>query len=580
MGQQAKYFYEFGPFRIDSGERLLRRGTEAISLTPKAVETLLILLEYKGQIVEKEVLIKRVWPDTIVEEGNLTQNISLLRKVLEDGPKTPYIKTIARRGYRFIAPVTEIRKDETGSRSLAVLPLANLSDDPAQEFFAEGMTDELINRLMKIETLRVCSRTSAMAYKGVKKPLGQIARELNVDWVVEGAVVHAANRVRIAARVIEASSEKHLWAETYERDMRDVLTLQSEVAIAIACEIDVRLTASEQARLSKSRPVAPGAYEDYLRGRYFLNKRTPEEFGRAVEYFRSAIDQDPTYAPAHAGLADGYALLGSIGYDAMPPREAMPLAKAAAKSALQLDPTLAEAHASLGYVKFNYDWDWFGAERELKRSIELNPNCATGHLWYGEHLMALGRMDEACGQLKLALDLDPLSIPCNLAVGYYFYVTRDSGQAIRQYRKTLEIAPNVPMVRYELGLAYQHKGLYQEALAEFQKAYALSSGESGAVMLLGRAYALAGQTAEARQSLASLQETSTRKYVPALYRAFICAGLNDKDEAFRWFEKAYEDRSNSLIYLAVEPSFDKLRSDPRFQHLLQKVGLMTAAESC
>jgi TolB-like protein/Tfp pilus assembly protein PilF len=573
MKQQGKNFYEFGPFRIDKAERLLRRGTEVIPLTPKAVETLLILLESDGQVVEKVVLMKRVWPDTIVEEGNLTQNISMLRKVLGHSLKTPYITTIAKRGYQFTVPVKEVRENGFESRSLAVLPLANLSNDPAQEFFADGMTDELINHLMKIESLRVCSRTSAMAYKGVSKPAGRIARELNVDWVVEGAVLHSASRVRITARVIDGSTEKHLWAETYEKDVRDVLALQSEVASAIAREIRAKVTAGDQVRLAKSRPIDPEAFVTYLRGRHFWNKRTGEDLRRAVDHFRQAIDQDPTYARAHAGLADAYSLLGSIGYDAMPPREAMPRARAAANNALQIDDTLAEAHASLANVRLSYDWDWAGAEQEFKRSIELNPSYATSHEWYGHLLIAMARPDEALRELRRALELDPLSTPCNLALGYCYYCARDFDQAIEQYRKTLELAPNTPLAFYEISLAYQNKKCYQEALAEAERAYTFSGGQAAAVMLLGRAQALLGRRTEACDELTRLQEMSKQKYVPAFYTAALYAGLDEKNRAFEWLNKALDERSNYLIYLNVEPSLDNLRPDSRFQDVLRRVGL-------
>jgi len=573
MKQHGSNFYEFGPFRIDRAERLLRSGSDVIPLPPKAVETLLFLLGSSGHVVEKEDLIKHIWPDTFVEEGTLTQNISLLRKVLRQNPRTQYIETISKRGYRFIAPVNEIRPDESRARSLAVLPLANVSNDPTQDFFADGMTDELINHLMKIESLRVCSRTSAMTYKGVGRPISHIARELNVDWVVEGAVLHSGNRVRITARVIDGSNEQHVWAESYEREVRDVLELQSEVARAIAREIRVKVTARDEVRLAKTRPVDPEAYLTYLRGRYFWNKRTGENLRRAVDYFRQAIDQDPTYAPAHAGLADAYSLLGSTGYDVMPPREAMPLAKAAAQHALELDDTLGEAHASLANVTLSYEWDWARAEREFKRSIELNPNYATSHEWYGHLLIAMGRFDEALTELKRALELDPLSVPCNLAIGFWYYCTRDFDQAIAQYRKTLELAPNMPMAFYELSMTYLNKECYGEALAEAERAQAFSGGQAASLLLLGRAHALLGHSAEACNELARLQEMSRKKYVPALYSAGLYASLDETDRTFDWFEKACDERSNYLIYLNVDPLLDNLRADPRFAKILRRVGL-------
>ena len=573
MKQQEKHVYEFGPFRIDPGERLLRRGAKVIPLSPKAIETLLILASSGGRVVEKEDLIKRVWPDTFVEEGGLARNISLLRKVLGEGQDdSQYIETIPRRGYRFVAPVSEVREGSTASRSLAVLPLANLSDDPAQDFFADGMTDELISYLMKIEALRVSSRTSVMLYKGVSKPLRQIARELDVLWVVEGTVLHSGGRVRIAARLIDGATEKQGWTATYEKDMRDVLALQSEVASDIARAIRVKVTSPEKAKLAQFRPVNPDAYQDYLRGRYFWNNRTTEGLKRAREYFRQAIEKDPTYAPAHSGLADAYALLGSTGYDVMPPREAMPLAKTAAINALRIDDGLAEAHAALGYVTLVYDWDWSSAERELLRAIQLNPGYATAHQWQGELLMGLNRPEEATKAFKRALDIDPLSIPCNLGLGWSYYFSRNYDLAIEQYRRTLEIAPNVPMALYGLGLAYHHKHLPEQGASEFQKALKFFGGEAAAVMLVGVTHALAGNREAAEKELAELRELSKQKYVPAVYSAFIYVVLDDLDNAFEWFQKACEERSSYLIFLNVQPSLSNLRADPRYQDLVKRVG--------
>jgi TolB-like protein/Tfp pilus assembly protein PilF len=574
MKQPEKHLYEFGPFRIEQGERLLRRGTEVIPLAPKAIETLLVLASSGGRVVEKEELIQRVWPDTFVEEGGLARNISLLRRVLGEGPADhQYIETIPRRGYRFVAPVSEASQEQAPAGSLAVLPLANLSNDPAQDFFADGMTDELISYLMKLEALRVSSRTSVMAYKGVSKPLRQIAQELDARWVVEGTVLHFAGRVRITARLIEGVTEKHLWAETYEKDMRDVLALQSAVAGDIARAIRVKVSSPEKARLAQFRPVNPEAYQDYLRGRYFWNNRTADGLKRAREYFRQAIAKDPTYAPAHSGLADAYAVLGSTGYDVMPPREAMPLAKAAAANALQIDDALAEAHAALGYVTLVYDWDWRGAERALRRAIELNPGYASAHQWQGELLMGLNRPEEATQAFRRALDLDPLSIPCNLGLGWSYYFSHQYDLAIEQYRKTLEIAPNVPMALYGLGLSYHHKRLPEQGSIEFERALTFFRGEAAAVMLMGVAHALAGHRESAVKDLAELHELSRQKYVPAVYSAFIYVALNDLDHAFDYLHKACDERSSYMIFLNVQPSFESLRSDPRYPDLIQRVGL-------
>jgi TolB-like protein/Tfp pilus assembly protein PilF len=576
MKQEAKRLYQFGPFRIDSNERLLRRGAEVIPLAPKAIETLLVLAASGGRVVEKDELIKTVWPDTFVEEGGLARNISLLRKALgEDSDGDSYIETIPRRGYRFIAPVSETRDEAApATRSLAVLPLANLSGDPLQDFFADGMTDELISYLLKIEALHVSSRTSVMNYKSAGKALRDIARELDVTWVVEGTVLQSGGRVRISVRLIEGATEKHLWAETYEKDMRDVLALQSEVAGDISREIRVKLTPPEKAKLAQSRTVNPEAYQDYLRGRYFWNKRTGEALKKAREYFEQAIEKDPSYAPAHSGLADAYALMGSSGYDVMPPREAMPRAKAAAGQALEIDDTLAEAHAALGYVKLAYDWDLLGAEQELARAIELKPNYAIAHQWQGELLMARSSPDEATIAFRRALELDPLSVPCNLGLGWSYYFSRTYDLAIEQFRRTLEIAPGVPMALYGLGLSYHHKNQHREGLSEFQKAYVSSGGEVAAVMFMGVTHALAGRKKAAEKELAKLAVLAKQNYVPAVYSAFIYVALNDLDRAFESLQKACEERSSYLIFLNVQPFFEKVRADPRYRDLSSRLKLI------
>ena len=570
---QEKLVYEFGPYRIDRGERLLRRGQDVVSLPPKAVDLLLALVERGGDVVEKDQLLSVVWPNTFVEEGSLARNVSLLRHTLGDSRATPYIATIAKRGYRFVAAVATVREDRAGPRSLAVLPLANLSGDPAQDFFADGMTDELITSLTKIEALRVASRTSVMAYKNTAKRLRHVASELGVDWVVEGAVLQSGRRVRITARLIEGTTESMVWAETYERDLTDVLDLQSEVAADIVGRIRVRVTASERARMAKRRHVDAAAYDAYLRARYFCNKRTRDDLTRANEYFRAAIDLDPTYAPAYAGLADTYALLSTIGFDAIPPQEGMPRARAAALRALEIDDGMAEAHASVGYVRLSYEWDWDGAEEQFRRSIACNSAYAAAHHWYGHCLFALGRVDDGAARMRQALDLDPLSIPYNLGVGWSLYYGRQFDDAIAQYRRTLEITPGLPMVLYELGLACQNAGRHEEARSIFEQAHALSGGEAAAVMLLGQLHGMAGRRAEARRQLAVLEEMSRQRYVPALYKAFVCTGAGDTEQAFAWFERAFEERCNYLIYLGVEPTLDRLRSDARFEDLMRRVGL-------
>ncbi len=458
--------------------------------------------------------------------------------------------------------------------SLAVLPLVNYSRDVEQDYFADGMTDALIADLAQISALRVISRTSAMQYKGSKKPLPQIAQELNVDAVVEGSVQRSGNRVRILAQLIHGPTDTHLWAQSYERDLRDVLSLQSQLAQAIASEIKVTLTPREQAQLSLARPVNPEAHEAYLRGRYFWNKRTEEGFRRGTEYFNQAIEKDPNYALAYAGLAYTYSLMGHELYSLLDPRDAYPKANAAALRALKLDESLAEAHAVLGDVKFRYEWDWSGAEREYKRAIELNPSYTTAHQWYSHFLLPLGRAEESLAESKRALELDPLSLVINMHMGWHYLYARQYDQAIEQLRKTLDLDQDFLLAHLFLGQAYELKAMYAEAMAEFQKAIALSRGAPPNVAALGHLYAVSGKRDAARKVLEELKESSKRRFVPSYEIAVVYAGLGEKDQAFGWLQKAFEQRDSGwLVDLRVDPRFDLLRSDPRFADLVRRVGL-------
>ncbi|HUI57131.1 MAG TPA: winged helix-turn-helix domain-containing protein, partial [Bryobacteraceae bacterium] len=432
MPDFGKGSYAFGPFRIDPVERLLYRGDEMIPLTPKVADTLLALVSNAGRVLEKDDLIKMIWPDSFVEEGGLARNISILRKVFEEGTEggTQYIETIPKRGYRFVGlaadvpPVEPKPAVQPGAKrhnrwewaipvlllvaalligyyrlrqpvrinSLVVLPLHNLANDAA---FTDGMHEALINALAKIESLRVISQTSAMAYQGIKKPLPVIARELNVDAVVEGSVQQAGGRVRVNVQLFEARAERPLWANTYDSDLHDVLALQSQMAAGIAHEIQLTLTPREKERLADSRRVDPEAWLAYARGRFYWNKRSPESIQKGIEYFQNAIAKDPGYAAPYAGLADAYALLSSNGADALPPLKAMPLAKAAALKAVELDDRLAEGHTSLGYVRLSYDWNLAAAQREFQRATELNPGYATAHHWYAHYWLAMAEPEKA-----------------------------------------------------------------------------------------------------------------------------------------------------------------------------------------
>jgi serine/threonine-protein kinase len=453
--------------------------------------------------------------------------------------------------------------------SVAVLPLENLSGDPEQEYFADGMTEALIADLAKIGALKVISRTSVMQYKGVKKPLKEIARELDVDAVVEGSALRVGDRVRITAQLIEAATDQHLWAESYERDMRDVLALQSEVAQAIAQEIQATLTPEERSLLATSRPVDPEAHEAYLKGRYYLNKRTGEALQKGREYFQQAINKDPEFGLAYAGLAHSYLLLEN--YSVLPPEEAFPKARAAATKALEIDDTLAEAHTYLG----DMHWRYYGgeaAEREFRRAIELEPNSARAHHNYGYYLGHAGRAEESILEMQQARELDPLSLIINANVGYMHYFARDYDQAIAEYQMVLEMDPNFAVAHVYLGHAYLEKGMHKESIEAFQEALRLSGHWPEVIARLGYGYASAGQTAHALKMLDKLRELSGEGWIPPGEVALIYVGLGDNDQAIQWLEKAYQKHSSvGFESVKVDPLFDPLRSDPRFQDLLRRM---------
>jgi len=459
----------------------------------------------------------------------------------------------------------------TAIQSLAVLPLENLSGDAAQNYFADGMTDELITDLAQISALRVISRTSVMVYKGARKPLPQIARELNVDAVVEGTVLRSGDQVRITAQLIDAPSDKHLWSRSYEGELRDTLALQKRVAAAIADQIRINLTPQEQAALKTVRVVNPDAYESYLKGRYFWNKRTADGFKVALAYFNQSIEEDPKYAPAYSGLADTYALLGDWQYAVMTPKEAFPKAKAAAIKALELDGALGEAHNSLAFVLDGFDWDLDAGGKEFQRAIELNPGYATAHHWYAWHLSLLGRYDEAIAEMRRAENLDPLSLIINSDLAELLGLAHSYDESIRQSRKTIEVDPNFALAHNQLAQAYLQKQMYEEAVAELQKAVRLSGDSPTCIANLARAYVAAGKRSEAEKLLSDLKKRSTPAYSNAPEIAIVYVSLGDKDQAMSWLEKGFEERFNPGVLL--RPGFDPLRSDSRFQNLRRRIGL-------
>jgi TolB-like protein/DNA-binding winged helix-turn-helix (wHTH) protein/Flp pilus assembly protein TadD len=618
----AKQIYEFGHFRIDPDERLLLRDGTPVPLTPKAFETLLALVQNSGHVVRKDDLMKRVWPDAFVEEVNLAQNVSAIRRVLDTNGEQ-YIETVPKLGYRLIVKATVVggpddvvkapqvpaasranhgesaaaglsgrttknervakavvakaafakgrfakrrvaaiglatvavlaiagltwwMKTGTGRTvpvrisSLAVLPLENLSQDPEQEYFAEGMTDELITSLAKIHSLRVISRNSVMLYKGKHESVAQIGRELNVDAVIEGTVMRSGNRVRIRVQLIGARTDRHLWAQAYEGDVRDVLKLQEQVAQAIATEIKGKLAPEEQVQLTSPKVVNPDAHEADLHGFYELHKHgaagtllpAGNEIEKAIKFFQQAIATDSSDALAYAGLAAAY-------YDQSTffraPLEVMPKAKAAAIKAIELDDSLADAHASLGYVKLSFDWDWLGAEREFRRALELNPNLASGHAGYAHYLLTLGRSQEAIQELRELHNVDPLFPQSHLGLPYTLW-------NLRLYEEAIEAAKKEDDQRV-IALSRIEQGRQNEAVAAADRAMKVARNPVIRAQL-AYVYARAGMKDKARTILNGFEAQVKQHYVCGFNVACVYAGLDEKENAYAWLERAYHDRSD------------------------------------
>jgi TolB-like protein len=457
-----------------------------------------------------------------------------------------------------------------GKIMLAVLPFDNLSRDPEQEYFSDGITEEMISRLgnLQPEKLGVIARTSSMRYKGTKKPLDQVARELGVDYLIEGSVRRASDQVRITAQLIQVSDQTHLWADNYEKPIADVFAVQSEVADKVAASLAMKLLAERQAALARPATTNAEAHEAYLRGRYHWEKRTKEGLEKAVDYFKQAIKLDPGCALAYAGLADCYIVMPW--FASVQPQEAYPQARSAAMKALEIDNTLAEAHASLGYVQ-HLGWDWTGAESEFKKALDLNPSYAVAHQWYAEHLAAMGRFDEAIPEAIHAQELDPYSLIINRDLGASLFRARRYDEAIRQLQETLELDPGFAPARTFLAMAYTQLGDHQRALTEYQAAVRLSGAPLGALERLGRGYAVAGQRKEAENTLSQLQRLSQTKYVSGVSIAAIYAGLGNKERALAWLETAFKAHDPGLVGLKQDPSLDPLRSDPRFQEIVRKM---------
>ena len=612
-GVQTARVYRFGAFTVDARTGELSHAGCRTPLRDQSFQLLLTLLEEPGELITREELARRLWgPDTFVDfDRGLNKAVNHLREALGDSAEQPrFIETLPRKGYRFIAPVThggedveaaahagtpravrvrrwlplslalaagigiavgagmaDARKWVAGRWSvpprisaLAVIPLENLSRDPEQQYFADGLTDALITDLAKSGTVRITSRTSVMRYGGTKKSIKEIGRELNVDAVVEGTVTHAGNRVRVTAQLIQVSTDMHLWADAYERDVSEILDLQRALATDIARRIDVFVKP-----LDRSRIVNPEAYGQYLKGRYAFYEYTSRGWQQAIEHFSRAIETDPAFAPAYSGLADAYLVAGA--YGSISSDEALTRGKAAAAKALQLDDALASAHYALATAHTWYDWDWAGAEREFRRGLELNPNDSLGRNWYGGYLSLLARHDEAIAEHERARQLDPLSRIANANLTRALYWARRYDEAIVQARRTLELDPAFGVALFWLEGSLRHKGLFKEAVALRQSASDPAEAEA-----IARTFQRSGFQALLRESgetfrKSGLLETAARCF----------AQIGEGDAAIAQLETCARRRCSDLVSLNVEPDFDSLRGDPRFQALVSKVGPASSA---
>ncbi len=663
MPSLTSNLYAFGEFCVDPQNRVLRLRHEPIALTPKAFEVLLLLIQANGQVVSKNELMQAVWPDSFVEESNLTQTVFMLRKALGETANQRYILTVQGRGYRFAPEVKTVagngqvdphrpappwgqypaaagpRGAETGliqesdstdrqqteapasseseeshsparqnhartilacvllilaaiglvlwllstlsrragaslpMRSIAVLPLDNFSGDSLQEYFVDGMTDELTTDLAKISSLHVISRTSAMRYKGTKKSLPEIARELNVDGIVEGSVTRSGLRVRITAQLIHAPSDHHLWAETYERDLGDVLKLQSEVAEAIAQQVQAQVTPQQQTRLRSARTVNPEAYEAYLRGRYYFTNQfmVAESLKKAKGYFEESIRKDPGFALAYAGLADAYVYLAIS--RAWPQDRAYASAKDALRKAMELDDSIGQVHDTLGVLAWRFDWDWSVAEQEFSRAIELTPSYSCGQEDRGIFLGFLGRRADALATVETSNRIDP-GPSSAMSEAATYYQLRDYQGLVKAGQREVLSDPDEWSGHFNLGIGYEGAGKLLEAIAEYQKAIEMSNGSNDVTAYLAHAFVRIGKRAEAEKILLDLERKSKSTYVSPYTIATVYAGLDDKDKSLELLEQAFQERSlEASWHIHADLRIDNLRSDPRFQNLLRRAGI-------
>ena len=611
MGSE-RHIYEFGSFRIDAVKRVLFRDGQPVPLTSKSLDTLLMLVEHRGRVVAKDDLMKALWPDSIVEENNLTQQISMLRKVLgEKVNEHRYVVTVPGRGYSFVADVRSDRNavrmtgdsvaadrswrtrgllfsclgvaalslllfgfswhraNSTGQRdarrSIAVLPFKPINTDPSDVYLSTGMADALIARLSNLGQISVRPTSAIIKYAGQARLAQAIGRELGVDSVLEGTVQKAGARVRVTVQLVSVQDGSPIWAETFDQQMTDIFGLQDAISEQVARTMMVRLNGDDRKQIRKHPTENVAAYQAYLEGRHFWNRRDTEGLTKSLEHFQRAIDLDAHYAQAYSGLADAYTLLVAYQVDAVPPKEAARKAKDAAVRALALDESLAEAHASLAMIK-TYEHDQPGAETEFRRAIELNPQYATAYHWYSEFLTMNDREEEAIAAISRAHEIDPLSAVISTTLGEHLYYARRYDEAIAQLRKTLDLSPDFGTAHFMLGLALEQKGLFEAAIAELQRAKATAALDRAAGASLAHSYALAGRLRDARRVLVELLASKSA----APYEiAVVYQGLGEREQVFDWLEKIEDTAGEINRLLRCDPRLDSLRAEPRFQNLLR-----------
>ena len=567
-------------FELDVNAGEVRKAGARIKLQSQPFKVLALLASRAPQIVTRQEIEHEIWGDQTHVDFDLGLNycIKQIRTALADDAGQPaYIETLPRRGYRFIASVQGEERGlpaAGGQRPmLAVLPFGNLTGDPGQEYFADGLTEELIAQLGRLNPKRlgVIAFTSARQYKDTSKGIDQIGRELKVHFILEGSVRRTKDRVRIAAQLIQVSDQTHLWAEAYNRTIDDIITIQTEVGERVANSLAVELLPEHQSALNPTSTRNSIAYDSYLRGRYYWNKRTEDDFWKSLKYFETAIEQDASYAPSYVGLADVYNVMAF--HSGLAPAEARAKSRAALEKAISIDNRFAEAYASFAYAKLLYEWDFAGAEETFRHALELNPNQVPGHYWYALFLSAMKRPTEALAHIQTAMQLDPLSLVSNCHKGWVLYFARRYDDAIQQLLNTIEMDGNFALARYFLGLVYLRSGRFGDALTQFTKAKENSNGHPAALAGLSAAHAFLGTKKESRKILAALERLRSHRYVPPYYLALVHVSLGDAARALDWLEQAFEERSGYLSNMLADPALDSLRRDPRFINLMSRVGL-------